>query len=94
MVEIRRMGPQIGVEVTGVDVKTMTRPSLAPIYQAWLDHNVMVRARPGADDPRFPPLQPPLRPGDAAPVEIDAAPGASRRSRCSGINKFDQPTAS
>ena len=23
MVEIRRMGPQIGVEVTGVDVKSM-----------------------------------------------------------------------
>ena len=42
MVEIRRMGPQIGVEVTGVDVKTLDDAGFAPIYQAWLDHNVMV----------------------------------------------------
>ena len=42
MVEIRRMGPQIGVEVTGVDVKTLDDTGFAPIYQAWLDHNVMV----------------------------------------------------
>ena len=42
MVEIRRMGPQIGVEVTGVDVKTIDDKGFAPIYQAWLDYNVMV----------------------------------------------------
>ena len=42
MVEIRRMGPQIGVEVTGVDVKTLDDAGFAPIYQAWLDHNVLV----------------------------------------------------
>jgi len=42
MVEIRRMGPQIGVEVTGVDVKTLDDRGFAPIYQAWLDYNVMV----------------------------------------------------
>src|SRR6476469_8126546 len=42
MVEIRRMGPQIGVEVTGVDVKSLDEAGFAPIYQAWLDHNVMV----------------------------------------------------
>jgi taurine dioxygenase len=42
MVEICRMGPQIGVEVTGVDVKTLDSEGFAPIYQAWLDHNVMV----------------------------------------------------
>jgi putative 2-oxoglutarate oxygenase len=40
--EIRRMGPQIGVEVTGVDVKTLDEASFAPIYRAWLDYNVMV----------------------------------------------------
>ena len=51
MLEIRRMGPQIGVEITGVDVKTLDDAGFAPIYQAWLDHNVIVRARPGADDP-------------------------------------------
>ena len=42
MVEIRRMGPQIGVEVTGVDVKALDDESFAPIYQAWLDCNVLV----------------------------------------------------
>ena len=42
MVQIRRMGPQIGVEVTGVDVKTLDAAGFAPIYQAWLDNNVLV----------------------------------------------------
>ena len=42
MVEIRRMGPQIGVEVTGVDVKTLDDAGFAPIYQAWLDCNILV----------------------------------------------------
>jgi taurine dioxygenase len=42
MVEIRRMGPQIGIEVSGVDVKRLDDKSFAPIYQAWLDHNVLV----------------------------------------------------
>jgi len=39
---IRPMGPQIGVEVTGVDVKTLDDAGFAPIYQAWLDRNVLV----------------------------------------------------
>ena len=42
MPQINRMGPQIGVEVTGVDVKSLDDAGFAPIYQAWLDHNVMV----------------------------------------------------
>jgi taurine dioxygenase len=42
MLQIRPMGPQIGVEVTGVDVRTLDDAAFAPIYQAWLDHNVMV----------------------------------------------------
>ncbi len=40
--EIRRMGPQIGVEVTGVDVNRLDEASFAPVYRAWLDYNVMV----------------------------------------------------
>jgi taurine dioxygenase len=40
--EIRRLGPQIGVEIRGVDVKTLNRDAFARIYQAWLDHNVAV----------------------------------------------------
>ena len=42
MVQIRRMGPQIGVEVSGVDVRTLDDAGFAPIYQAWLDYNVLV----------------------------------------------------
>ena len=42
MVQIRKMGPQIGVEVSDVDVKTLDDAGFAPIYQAWLDHNVLV----------------------------------------------------
>jgi taurine dioxygenase len=42
MVQIRRMGPQIGVEVSGVDVRTIDDAGFAPIYQAWLEHNVLV----------------------------------------------------
>ena len=42
MVQIRRMGPKIGVQVSGVDVRKLDDASFAPIYQAWLDHNVMV----------------------------------------------------
>jgi taurine dioxygenase len=39
---IRQVGPRIGVEVSGVDLKTLDEAGFAPIYQAWLDHNVMV----------------------------------------------------
>ncbi len=42
MVEIRRLGSEIGIEVTDVDVKSLDDAGFAPIYQAWLDHNVMV----------------------------------------------------
>jgi taurine dioxygenase len=40
--EISRLGPQIGVEVTGIDVRALDEDSFALIYQAWLDRNVMV----------------------------------------------------
>jgi taurine dioxygenase len=42
MLEIRRLGPQIGAEVTGVDVKTMDDATFERIYRAWLDCNVLV----------------------------------------------------
>jgi taurine dioxygenase len=41
MLQIRKMGPQIGVEITGVGVATMSDNEWRKIYQAWLDHNVM-----------------------------------------------------
>jgi taurine dioxygenase len=40
--EIRRLGPQIGVEVRGVDVKSLDEADFARMYRAWLDHNILV----------------------------------------------------
>jgi taurine dioxygenase len=42
MVQIRQAGPRIGVEVSGVDLRTLDDAGFAEIYQAWLGHNVMV----------------------------------------------------
>ena len=39
--EIHKIGKQIGAEVLGVDVKTMSEDTFAAIYQAWLDYNVI-----------------------------------------------------
>ena len=39
--EIRRLGPHLGVEVTGVDVKKLDDETFGAIYRAWLDHNVL-----------------------------------------------------
>ena len=47
MTEVRRLGPQIGAEILGVDVKTLDDAGFAQIYRAWLDHNVVVV--PGQD---------------------------------------------
>jgi len=42
MIEVRRLGPQIGIEITGVDVRTLDDAGFATIYRAWLDGNVAV----------------------------------------------------
>ena len=47
MIEVRRLGKQIGAEIHGVDVKTLDDAGFAAIYRAWLDHNVVVV--PGQD---------------------------------------------
>ncbi|MBM4440860.1 MAG: TauD/TfdA family dioxygenase [Candidatus Rokubacteria bacterium] len=46
-IEVRRLGPQIGAEIHGVDVRTLDDAGFAVIYRAWLDHNVLVV--PGQD---------------------------------------------
>ena len=40
--EVRRLGEHVGIEVRGVDVKTLDDAGFAPIYRAWLDGNVLV----------------------------------------------------
>ena len=36
------MGPQIGAEIRGVDVRTLDAGGFDTIYRAWLAHNVVV----------------------------------------------------
>jgi taurine dioxygenase len=47
MVHVERLGPQIGAEIHGVDVRKLDDASFAEIYRAWLGHNVVVV--PGQD---------------------------------------------
>jgi taurine dioxygenase len=42
MIEVRRLGSHIGIEVRGVDVKTLDDAGFATLYRAWLDGNVLV----------------------------------------------------
>ena len=39
---VRRLGEEIGAEITGVDVKNLSDGDWKTIYQTWLDHNVIV----------------------------------------------------
>jgi len=41
-IEVHRLGPQIGAEVRGIDVRGLDEAGFAPVYRAWLDHNVLV----------------------------------------------------
>jgi taurine dioxygenase len=40
--EVRRLGTQIGIEVRGVDVKTLDDETFRVLYRAWLDGNILV----------------------------------------------------
>jgi taurine dioxygenase len=40
--KIRQLGEQVGAEVSWVDVKTVDDATFGAMYQAWLDHNVLV----------------------------------------------------
>ena len=40
--EVRRLGNHVGIEVRGVDVKTIDDETFAVLYRAWLDGNVLV----------------------------------------------------
>src|SRR6202045_4838109 len=88
MVEIRRMGPQIGVEVTGVDIKTLDDSGFAPIYRAWLDCNILVVRDQELElgdflrySRRFGPVRPP-------PSKTTRPPEVPEITML-GINKFD-----
>jgi taurine dioxygenase len=88
MLEIRRLGPQIGVEVTGIDVKTIDEATFAAIYQAWLDGNVLVVRDQELDIPEF--LRYSRRFGPVVPHPSTSTrhPEFSEITML-GVNKFD-----
>jgi taurine dioxygenase len=89
MLQIRRMGPQIGVEVSGVDVKSMDEADWQRIYQAWLDCNILCVRDQELTIPDF--LDYSRRFGP-----IEPHPSKSTRHRdypeitMLGVNKFDE----
>lgn len=42
MIQVLRLGSQIGAEITGIDVRTLDDADFDLIYRAWLDYNVVV----------------------------------------------------
>ena len=42
MIAVRALGPHVGAEISGIDVKALGDDDFATIYRAWLDHNVLV----------------------------------------------------
>jgi taurine dioxygenase len=42
MIQVRAFAPNIGAEVSGVDVKSLEESDFGVIYRAWLDHIVLV----------------------------------------------------
>jgi taurine dioxygenase len=53
MLEIKRLAPQVGAEILGVDVKTLDDAGFARIYAAWLDANVVVVPGQSLEIPDF-----------------------------------------
>jgi len=89
MVEIRRLGPQIGVEVRGVDVKTLDDSGFAPIYQAWLDCNILVVRDQELEIPDFLSYSRRFGPISPHPSKSTRHPDYPEITML-GVNKFDR----
>jgi len=88
MLQIRQMGPQIGVEITGVDVKTMDEATWSKIYRAWLDRNVMVVRDQDLTIPDFIAYSERFGPVTPHPSKSTLHPDHPKITML-GINKFD-----
>src|SRR5205814_3502876 len=87
--EIRQLGPQIGVEVRGIDVKTMSDEDFGRIYQAWLDHNVMCVRDQDLTIPDFIRYSERFGPVTLHPSKSTRHPEHPKITML-GINKFDE----
>jgi alpha-ketoglutarate-dependent taurine dioxygenase len=88
MLEIRQMGPQIGVEITGIDVKAMEEATWSRIYHAWLDHNVKVVRDQELTIPDFIAYSERFGPVTPHPSKSTRHPDHPKITML-GINKFD-----
>jgi taurine dioxygenase len=88
MLHIRQMRPQIGVEITGIDVKAMDEPTWDRIYQAWLDSNVMVVRDQDLTIPEFIAYSERFGPVMAHPSKSTRHPNYPKITML-GVNKFD-----
>lgn len=88
MLEIRQLGPQIGVEITGIDVKTMDRATWKTIYQAWLDRNVMVVRDQDLSIPEFITYSERFGPVTPRPSKSTCHPDYPKITML-GVDKFD-----
>src|SRR3954463_3341638 len=91
--EIRRCSPGIGAEVFGVDVRTLDDAGFAPLYQAWLDANVLVVHGQSLTIPefldysrRFGRLEPPPPPHTRAPHPPEATGMDPKASPQQGVS--------
>jgi taurine dioxygenase len=53
MMEIRRLGEEIGAEITGVDLRQLDEAGFERIYRAWLDCNVIAVRDQALDIPQY-----------------------------------------
>jgi len=88
MIEVRRLGKQIGAEILGVDVKKLDDAGFAEIYRAWLDANVVVVPGQELEIPDF------LRYSRRFGVVVPHPSKSTRHSDYPeitqlGVNKFD-----
>jgi taurine dioxygenase len=88
MLQIRKMGPQIGVEISGIDVRTMDEAEWSRTYRAWLDYNVMVVRDQDLEVPDFLAYSRRFGPIEPHPSKSTRHPDWPEITLL-GVNKFD-----
>lgn len=88
MIQVRRLGSQIGAEITGVDVRTLDDADFGIIYRAMLDYNVVVVRDQELTLPEYVRYSRRFGPLELHPSKITRHPEAPEVTFL-GVNKFD-----
>jgi len=88
MIRVRRLGSQIGAEITGVDVRTIDDADFGIIYRAWLDYNVVVVRDQELTLPEYVRYSRRFGPLELHPSKSTRHPEAPEVTFL-GVNKFD-----